>query len=61
MSIRHGQPATPAKTFLRLSRKLPWVLGHVIQHETYHGGQAVLLSRLWRPQASRRRELTSDL
>lgn len=24
-----------------------WVLGHVIQHESYHGGQAVLLSRLW--------------
>jgi len=24
-----------------------WVLGHVIQHEAYHGGQAVLLSRLW--------------
>jgi uncharacterized damage-inducible protein DinB len=26
---------------------LRWVLGHVIQHEAYHGGQAVLLSRLW--------------
>jgi uncharacterized damage-inducible protein DinB len=24
-----------------------WVLGHVIQHEAYHGGQAVLLNRLW--------------
>lgn len=24
-----------------------WVLGHVIQHEAYHGGQAVLLFRLW--------------
>lgn len=24
-----------------------WVLGHVIQHEAYHGGQAVLLSRQW--------------
>ncbi|RYG69211.1 DinB family protein, partial [bacterium] len=23
-----------------------WVLGHVIQHESYHGGQAVLLGRL---------------
>lgn len=28
-------------------RTLRWVLGHVIQHEAYHGGQAVLLSRLW--------------
>jgi len=24
-----------------------WVFGHVIQHEAYHGGQAVLLQRLW--------------
>ncbi|HEY0867982.1 MAG TPA: DinB family protein [Fimbriimonas sp.] len=24
-----------------------WVLGHVIQHEAYHGGQIVLLNRLW--------------
>ena len=28
-------------------RSARWVLGHVIQHESYHGGQAVLLSRLW--------------
>jgi uncharacterized damage-inducible protein DinB len=28
-------------------RTLRWVLGHVIQHEAYHGGQAVLLNRLW--------------
>lgn len=28
------------------SRTPRWVLGHVIQHEAYHGGQAVLLSRL---------------
>lgn len=27
-----------------------WVLGHVIQHEAYHGGQAVLLYRLWQLQ-----------
>ncbi|RYG45473.1 DinB family protein [bacterium] len=32
----HGHPRT-----------MRWVLGHVIQHESYHGGQAVLLSRLW--------------
>jgi uncharacterized damage-inducible protein DinB len=24
-----------------------WVFGHVIQHEAYHGGQAVLLQKLW--------------
>ncbi len=27
---------------------MPWVLGHVIQHESYHGGQIVLLHDLWR-------------
>lgn len=27
-----------------------WILGHVIQHEAYHGGQAVLLDGLWRLQ-----------
>lgn len=25
-----------------------WVLGHVIQHEAYHGGQIVLLQELWK-------------
>jgi uncharacterized damage-inducible protein DinB len=25
-----------------------WVFGHVIQHESYHGGQAVLLHDLWK-------------
>jgi uncharacterized damage-inducible protein DinB len=29
-----------------------WVLGHVIQHEAYHGGQAVLLNRLWQLRES---------
>ena len=33
----HGEPRT-----------MRWILGHVIQHEAYHGGQAVLLNRLWR-------------
>lgn len=32
----HGSPRT-----------MRWVFGHVIQHEAYHGGQAVLLNRLW--------------
>jgi uncharacterized damage-inducible protein DinB len=29
-----------------------WVFGHVIQHEAYHGGQAVLLNQLWKRAAS---------
>lgn len=28
-----------------------WIFGHVIQHESYHGGQAVLLGRLWQIQS----------
>ncbi len=28
-----------------------WVLSHVIQHETYHGGQVVMLEDMWRTQA----------
>ncbi len=27
---------------------LRWVLGHVIQHEAYHGGQIVMLNDLWK-------------
>jgi uncharacterized damage-inducible protein DinB len=33
-----------------MERTMRWVFGHVIQHEAYHGGQAVLLSRLWEVQ-----------
>ena len=39
----HGNPRT-----------MRWVLGHVIQHEAYHGGQAVLLNRLWHLKESGR-------
>ncbi len=35
----HGHPRT-----------MRWVFGHVIQHESYHGGQAVLLNHLWKQQ-----------
>ncbi len=30
-----------------------WVLGHVIQHEAYHGGQIVLLTDLWERMQSK--------
>jgi uncharacterized damage-inducible protein DinB len=37
-------------------RRTPrWVLGHVIQHEAYHGGQAVLLGRLWQMHEAEKR------
>lgn len=30
----------------------PWVLGHVIQHESYHGGQIVLLYEAYKAQSA---------
>ncbi|HLP00110.1 MAG TPA: DinB family protein [Fimbriimonas sp.] len=30
------------------ARSMRWILGHVIQHEAYHGGQIVLLHQLWK-------------
>lgn len=29
-----------------------WVLGHVIQHESYHGGQAVMLHEMWKRRSA---------
>ncbi len=29
---------------------LIWILGHLIQHDSYHGGQAVILHELWKKQ-----------
>lgn len=29
-------------------RSMRWILGHVIQHEAYHGGQIVMLYDLWK-------------
>lgn len=31
---------------------LPWVIGHVIQHDSYHGGQAVLLHEMYKRMAT---------
>jgi len=45
--IKSWPPAETAIEWDDEPRTLRWVLGHVIQHEAYHGGQAVLLNRLW--------------
>ncbi|CAN5727726.1 hypothetical protein BH11ARM2_BH11ARM2_27830 [soil metagenome] len=45
-SVKRWPPATTAKDLHGHPRTLRWALGHVIQHEAYHGGQAVLLNRL---------------
>jgi uncharacterized damage-inducible protein DinB len=46
--IREWPPADTSRGDDERQCTLRWVLGHVIQHESYHGGQAVLLNRLWR-------------
>lgn len=46
-SIKKWSPADTAKDLHGHPRTMRWVFGHVIQHEAYHGGQAVLLNRLW--------------
>ena len=49
-----GIKSWPAPDFARdlhgNPRTMRWVFGHVIQHEAYHGGQAVLLQELWKKQ-----------
>jgi uncharacterized damage-inducible protein DinB len=30
---------------------LRWILNHVVAHESYHGGQAVMLKALWERRA----------
>lgn len=46
-SVKKWPAADVAKDLHGDPRTMRWVLGHVIQHEAYHGGQAVLLNRLW--------------
>lgn len=46
-SIKRWPSADTIKMHGEHGRTLRWVFGHIIQHEAYHGGQAVLLSRLW--------------
>lgn len=46
-SIKRWPSAETLKDLHGSPRSMRWVLGHVIQHEAYHGGQAVLLNRLW--------------
>ena len=46
-SIKKWPAADSARDWDGKPHTMRWVLGHVIQHEAYHGGQAVLLNRLW--------------
>ena len=51
-SIKKWPPADSARQHRDRQVTMRWVLGHVIQHEAYHGGQAVLLNRLWQLKES---------
>lgn len=46
-SIKRWPAPDASKEWDGTQRTMRWVFGHVIQHEAYHGGQAVLLSRPW--------------
>lgn len=52
-SIKEWPAADTSRDWDGKPRTMRWVLGHVIQHEAYHGGQAVLLNRLWQLARSR--------
>ncbi|MBS1715227.1 MAG: DinB family protein [Armatimonadetes bacterium] len=43
----------PDKEFARrdFTCTLRWVVAHVVQHDSYHGGQAVLLHELWKKKS----------
>ncbi len=45
--IKSWPPADEMREQNGMKASMRWILGHVIQHESYHGGQAVLLSRLY--------------
>lgn len=51
-SIKRWPSPETTKTHDGRETSMRWVLGHVIQHEAYHGGQAVLLQRLWQLRTS---------
>lgn len=51
-SVKSWPPADAARVREGRETTMRWVLGHVIQHEAYHGGQAVLLGRLWHESRS---------
>lgn len=51
-SIKKWPPAEATKKGREDEISARWVFGHVIQHESYHGGQAVLLHELWKKKAA---------
>lgn len=40
----------PARVFVGRERSytLRWIVAHVVEHDSYHGGQAVMLHELWK-------------
>ncbi|HLK16744.1 MAG TPA: DinB family protein [Fimbriimonadaceae bacterium] len=47
-TIKSWPADDPVKDFYDQKVSLTWVLGHVIQHEAYHGGQIVMIYDLWK-------------
>lgn len=47
-SLAEWPPAETMRTLRSEQVSLRWIFGHVIQHESYHGGQIVLLHEQWK-------------
>ena len=47
-AIKSFPPPETLKESRHGQLSMRWVLGHVIEHESYHGGQIVLLYDLWK-------------
>ena len=45
-SVKEFEPSETVKTSRWGTMTLRWVLAHVVEHDSYHGGQAVMLSEL---------------
>lgn len=50
-SIKEWPPSDSFISRWEKQTSLRWVFGHVIQHESYHGGQVVMLHELWKSKA----------
>lgn len=50
-----GLPADKLYERKTFSCTLRWVVAHVVEHDSYHGGQAVLLHELWKKDQGKKR------
>jgi len=49
-ALREVDPTTFIAANEEFETSVRWVVSHIIQHDSYHGGQAVLLHEFWKKQ-----------